>query len=137
MNKRVIGLTLLPFLVAPALAACSSGPAQVKVKGTVEVDYSTSSGVSDPYSDGTQVVVYNSDNQVIATGTLANQSFSGSVFADEADTYTFSVTVPDGLPRYGIEVGGQHGIVWESEAQMKAGPGLTLDLTGGSPLGGF
>jgi hypothetical protein len=47
---------------------CASGPAPVKVKGAVEVDYSSDG--SDPYSSGTQVVVCSSDNDVIATGSL-------------------------------------------------------------------
>lgn len=122
------------------ISACSSGPGQITVKGTVEVDYSMS-GASDPYSDGTQVVVYNSSNQVIATGTLSTSTKPANplngMFSLYADYYTFTVTVPGGLPRYGIEVGGQHGILWEREADMKAGPALSLDLTSGSPLGGF
>jgi hypothetical protein len=124
--------------VGALVAGCSSGPGTLTVHGTDEVDYSTQ-GASDPYSDGTQVVIYNSDNDVIATGTLSTapqqpNPLNGE-FGLEADYYTFTVTVPAGLSRYGIEIGGQHGIVWESEKQMKSGPGLDLDLTSGTGLG--
>lgn len=135
MNKRVAGLALLPFLAVLSIAACSSGPGQITVKGKVEVDY-TVSGASDPYSDGTQVVVYNSDHDVIGTGTLSASTGTTAPFGGYADNYTFTVTLPAGLPRYGFEVGGQHGMVWESAKQLTAGPSLDLDLTS-NPLSGF
>jgi len=52
--------------------------------------------------------------------------------------FDFMLTVPAGLPGYGIAVGTGHGVAWFSAAQMLAGPVLTLGSltfdTGGGPL---
>lgn len=119
-------------LAAALLGACSSAPATVTSHGTVTVDYSP--GGSDDLSDGSQVVVVNSSGTVIGNGTLTlKHSGAGPFNIGMEDNFTFTVTVPAGLPRYGIQVGGtSHGTLWQSPAQMKAGPGLALDETTGA-----
>jgi len=120
--------TALAFL---ALAACSSAPATISAHGTVTVDYTGSTG--DDISDGSQVVVVNSSGTVIGNGTLTlKHSGPGLLNIGEEDDFTFTVTVPGGLARYGVQVGGtSHGTVWETAAQMKAGPALSIDESTG------
>ena len=133
-NKRTAAILAGCALaaVAGSTAACGS-PGTITSHGTMAVDFSIGGGVlgnaSDPFSDGTQVVVVNSAGTVIASSTLhaAGTSLLGGVFPE--DRYTFTVTVPGGLPRYGIQVGGTgHGTIWETPAQMIR-PALNLDLT--------
>jgi hypothetical protein len=125
-----LSAVVVPMLAITAiLTACSSAPSAITTHGKVEVTVAPLDGTStsNAYPDinpGSQVVVINSDNDTIATGTLSFQ-YSDTVQGD-SDYYTFTVTVPGGLPRYGIEVGNGHGTLWESAAQMKAGPSLCL-----------
>lgn len=119
--------------ITGSTAACGSSPGTITSHGTMAVDFNIGGGVlgneSDPFSDGTQVVVVNSAGTVIGSSTLhaAGTSLLGGVFPE--DRYTFTVTVPGGLPRYGLQVGGTgHGTIWETPAQMSK-PALNLDLT--------
>jgi hypothetical protein len=119
-------------VAACTAAACSSAPAPITAHGTVTVDYNQ--GASDDLSDGNQVVIVNSAGTVVGTGTLALQhSGPGLLGFGEEDVFMFRVTVPGGLPRYGIQVNGTgHGTLWDSAAQMKSGPAVEIDETGGS-----
>ena len=112
-----------------AAAGCSSSPAPITAHGTVTVDYTS----SDDLSGGSQVVIVNSAGTVVGNGTLTlRHSGPGLLNFGEEDVFGFTVTVPGGLPRYGIQVGGtSHGTVWDSAAQMKTGPSLSLDETTG------
>lgn len=129
-NKRTAGVLAGCALVAVtgSLAACG-GPGTITSHGTMTVDYGMTTG--DPFAgSGAQVVVVNSAGTVIASTTLlagrAGASPLGTGFQDD---YTFTVTVPGGEPRYGIQVGGtNHGTIWETPAEM-AHPALSLDLT--------
>ncbi len=124
---------------AITLAACGGSPAAMTSHGTMGVTYSTGTGLLggtpgiDPFSDGTQVVVIDSKGTVIGTGTLAsytdkaNQAVVAALGGSVAeDDYKFTVTVPGGETRYGIQVGTGHGTVWVTPAEMKKGPALTL-----------
>lgn len=95
-------------------------------------------------TDGSQVTVTDSSGKVIGTGTLHtdNSKAAQAIESESAllsaalgpmsdgsstSVYDFTVTVPAGLDRYGVSVGGgSHGTLWESEAQMKAGPQIGL-----------
>jgi hypothetical protein len=114
-------------------AACSSGPAPITAHSTMTVDYTMSGfygGAGDDLSDGSQVVIVNSAGTVIGTGALTTTSGTSLGGGDMKDTFSFTMKVPGGLPRYGIQVGGtSHGTVWESAQQMRSGPALTLDET--------
>jgi hypothetical protein len=130
------GLSLAAVTAALLTAAgCSAGPAPITAHGTVTVDYTSSAGggPGDSLNDGDQVVIVNSSGTVVGNGILATQSFSTTADApDWEDVFSFKVTVPGALPRYGIQVNGtSHGTVWESAAQMKSGPALSLDETTG------
>jgi hypothetical protein len=124
---------LLAAVTAALLAAagCSSSPAPINAHGTVTVDYTGS--VGDDLSDGSQVVIVNSAGTVVGNTTMTlKHSGPGLLNFGEEDVFSFTVTVPGGLPRYGIQVGGtSHGTVWDSAAQMKSGPALSLDETAG------
>lgn len=129
-------IAALAGVLAVSAAACSSGPGTIASHGTVTVDYTSAAdgGAGDDLSGGSQVVVVNSAGTVVGNGTLAVKSSGpGLDNIGSEDVFTFSVTVPGGLPRYGIQVGGTgHGTVWESAAQMKSGPALTIDETTGA-----
>ena len=134
MPNRARSLAALAGLAAAglAIAACSSGPAPITAHGKITVDY-TDPSVGDDLSDGSQVVVVNSAGTVVGTGTLAVKSSGpGLDNIGSEDVFTFQVTVPGGLPRYGIQVGGtSHGTVWQSAAQMQSGPALSIDESTG------
>lgn len=129
------GFFLATVTAATLVAGCSSSPAPINAHGTVTVDYTDPSmgGTADDLSGGDQVVIVNSAGAVIGTGTLAVVS-SGPGLDDigDEDVFSFKVTVPGGLPRYGIQVNGtKHGTLWDSAAQMKSGPGVEIDETTG------
>jgi hypothetical protein len=132
---RKICLVLAAAGAAVTVTACSSSPASITASGKVTVDYTmlVAGGTGDDLSDGSQVVVVNSSGTVIGNGTLAGSGGGGLGGYGMADVFTFKVTVPGGLPRYGIQVGGtSHGTAWESAAQMQTGPALEIDETTGS-----
>jgi hypothetical protein len=109
-----------------------SGPGILTARGTEAVcsaDYDplnpAGTSAADEYpdiTDGGQVTVIDSANHVIGTGTL---SLAGGSTPAEAH-YTFSVRVPSGEARYGIEIGHNRGTVWTSEKEMRSGPGVSL-----------
>jgi hypothetical protein len=128
MTKTGLFLAAVTVVLLTAVG-CSSSPAPINAHGTVTVDYTS----SDDLSDGSQVVIVNSAGTVVGNGTLAlKHSGPGMLGIGEEDVFSFTVAVPGGLPRYGIQVGGtSHGTVWDSAAQMKSGPALSLDETTG------
>jgi hypothetical protein len=122
---------------AALIAGCGSGPGSITAKGTAQ-------DCTGSYTDGTQVAVTDSTGKVLATGALAadnsrqaQQLISGydalqvqlgslSGANSGMAVYDFTVTVPGGQPRYGITIGSSHGTIWETPAQMRSGPGLSL-----------
>lgn len=116
-------------VVVVVVILAASGASPVKVHGQLEVaaDALNGTNTSDysDISDGAQVTVVNSSGTVIANGTLSF-SKAENLGLISADIYNFTVTVPGGLSRYGIQVGQNRGTVWESASQMKAGPSLCL-----------
>jgi hypothetical protein len=114
-------------LVAAPLAACASAPAMFTAHGQEQVCGDLLNGTSpsdySDISDGSQVTITDSKGGVVATGTLASDpKDSNSLEA----VYNFTVVVPGGLPRYGIQVGRNRGTIWFSESQMRKGPGVSL-----------
>jgi len=143
----VIGALVVAAAIIIFLSIRSTVP-PVTSHGTVTLYSDPLSGlnVQDSYPDitsGSQVTVSDSSGKVIGTGTLSYSSTETARFlmeaaAQEAGTgltaaelapdvaiYTFTVTVPGGQARYGITVGRNRGVVYESASQMKD-PGLTL-----------
>lgn len=136
MNKWA--LIAVPAVMAVLLAGCG-GAGNETVKSSTEVDDFQGNCLTDPgfsnISSGTQAVVKKSSGSVIGTGTLAlNSSQSAEQSALQTGLsvciYNFKVTVPDGLPRYGVTVS-HRGTVWFSSKQMSRGPDLTVG-SGGS-----
>lgn len=126
---------LLATVTATLVIGCSSSPAAITAHGTVAVDYTgtETGGPGDDLSGGDQVVIVNSAGAVVGTTTLSLQKSGPGLddFGDE-DVFSFTVTVPGGLARYGIQVNGtRHGTLWDSAAQMKSGPALSIDETTG------
>jgi len=146
------------LVAAAALAALTvtgcggSGPGSLTVHGTVQVFANPLNGatVQDAYPDiapGSQVTVTNASGAVIGTGSLvydsgttkmAEQAFAAAIPGTSASTYSewveafsFTVRIPGGLARYGIEAGQNRGTLWFTAAQMRKGPALSLgSMTG-------
>jgi hypothetical protein len=145
--KRTISALIAATAAVTALAGCG-GPGNIAAHGTLQVFASPLSGqsVTDSYPDitsGSQVTVKNPSGTVIGTGTLAFDAkgthtaetlFASGLgggttpaqYAEWVEAFTFTVKVPAGLARYGIQVGSGRGTIWFSAAQMSKGPGLSL-----------
>jgi hypothetical protein len=107
------------------LTACG-GASTLTAHGTETVAVSVLDGESareafPDVTDGSQVTVMDSTRNIIGNGILSETSTS---IAEEQ--FRFTVTVPGGLARYGIQVGSNRGTLWFSNKQMRQGPGLCL-----------
>jgi hypothetical protein len=122
-----------------AVAGCGSGaPATFTAHGTEQVCAPITGGenAANAYPDisaGAQVTVVSSSHAVIGTGTLAtaplpasDTTIGGTDMAQFFGAYKFTVRVPAGKARYGIEIGQNRGTIWASESQMRRGPGVSL-----------
>ena len=136
----LVGAAVIVVAIAAVLAITllSGSSSSITAHGTMDVvDFfgGCQTAFSD-ISDGTQVVVTDSSGQVIATGNLSyNASVSNTLsppspVSGTQCVYNFTVTVPNGLPRYGITIS-HRGTIYFSAAQMSQGPGLSL-CTGAS-----
>jgi hypothetical protein len=148
------GAIVVLLIVAGALfgSGVFSGPGSFTAHGSemVFADPFNGQNVQQAYpdiTDGAQVTVINSSGTVVGTGTLQSDpvgtlqaikaavtgtpGLSASDFASFVMKYTFTVTVPGGLPRYGIRAGQDRGTVWLSPNQMRHGPALTLGSLSG------
>jgi hypothetical protein len=117
------------------------GSSTITSHGSLELDDFTGSCLIDPgfsdITDGTQVTVQNSSGAIIGTSTLSYDSGLSSSMSKiqpgmSVCIYRFTVTVPGGLPRYGITVS-HRGTIYFSTAQMEKGPGLSLSSGGSGP----
>jgi hypothetical protein len=127
--------------IAITLVVTLGGAASITARGSVEVDDFDGQCLTDPgFSDiteGTQVVVTNSGGSVIGTSQLGYNTQASALQSSlqpglSVCIYTFNVTVPGGLARYGITVS-HRGTVWFDPSQMAKGPGLSVS-SGGSGL---
>lgn len=148
----VIGALVVAGAIISFLSSGSTAPT-VTSHGNVTLYSDALSGlnVQEAYPDitsGSQVTVSDSSGKIIGTGTLSYSPTETATFlleavAQEAGTgltaaelapdvaiYTFTVTVPGGLDRYGITVGRNRGVIYQSASQMK-NPGLTLGSLSG------
>ena len=115
-----------------ALTACG-GSGQVTVHGTEDVTVNPAGGVPvqqafPDVTNGSQVTVVDPSGKVIGTGTLSYTKADTTAGASLqwAMVYGFTVTVPTGEARYGIQVGHGRGTVWFTPQQMAKGPVLSL-----------
>jgi len=134
VNRARSAIAAAAALATLGVAACG-GPGSETVKGGLVIDESILSASQDypDITDGTQVVVVNSAGDVVGTADLrfdAKDTVSASALISQT-AYDFTVTVPSGLPRYGIRIT-THGTVWFTPSQMSKGP--VLSLAGSSPI---
>ena len=125
MIKKLAVVAVIATAVG-ALAGCNDPTPTFSAVGiqAVQVDPYMDISARDAYPDitgGTPVTVFNSAGAVIGTGSLILVN-SSSLYEED---FGFAVTVPKGLPRYGIQVGNSS-ILWFSEQEMTQGPGLCL-----------
>jgi hypothetical protein len=139
MNRTRIAAALTTAATSAAILAACSGNGTITAHGTEMVCVD-----APDITDGAQVTVKDSADHVIATGTLTadNSKLAGQVIAQYdalqatlsglggngtgMSVYDFSVTVPAGLTRYGIDAGHDRGTLWFSEKQMRQSPGISL-----------
>lgn len=118
------------FIVVATLSATGAFRQPVMiVHGTEHVVVNSLGGMTTTrafpdISNGSPVRVVNSSGTVIGTGTLAPSDPSS--WGSQDAVYSFTVTVPAGEPRYGIEIGRGRGTVWLTGAQMRRGPALSV-----------
>lgn len=122
--------TMALAVTALLLAGCGGG-SQITAHGTEDVTVSPGSGmtVQDAFPDvtnGSQVTVVDPSGKVIGTGTLSYAKGDTGAAIQWAMAYDFTVTVPGGETRYGIQIGHDRGTVWFTPAQMTKGPALQL-----------
>jgi len=122
-----VGAVLIIVVVLLAIGVFGGGT--MTVHGTEQVSANPFNGMNatDAYPDitaGAQVTVVDPSGKVIGTGSLAEADPSAWDLYDAV--YSFTVTVPAGESRYGIEIGQNRGTVWFTPQQMASGPGLSL-----------
>ncbi len=128
-------------MVLTALAGCSaSGTMTVSGHEVVVIDPDNNTEIWGIFPDvgaKTPVTVLNGAGRIIGSATLrfephvsardgAKYNSDSENVSDFIAVYSFTVSVPRGLARYGIKIGSSHGTVWLSAAQMSGGPVLTL-----------
>lgn len=128
----ILAGTGLAVLVIAAAALAAGGVFRQRtmtVHGTEQVVVGSFDGMStaSAFPDiggGAPVTVVGPSGTVIGTGVLS-ASDPSSWGAQDA-VYSFTVTVPAGEPRYGIQIGRDRGTVWFTAGQMRAGPALSV-----------
>jgi len=125
MNRYVIKFGAAAATAVLILTACSSGEANITAKGMVRVCQGGADNTG--LTAGSQVTVVDPTSKVVGVSSLTEMSNppatdTAALYGD----YTFTVTVPGGLPHYGIEVGTGAAPVWFSVNQMKSGPTITV-----------
>lgn len=133
-KTRIVGIAAagitVVFIIGHLIGA-AAGPGQETVHGAMQVQESCEeAGIDYPDIDqGTQVVVTDDTGKVLGSGALGEMKVddSGVDFDGYGQTCdsSFSVQVPAGQARYGVEVG-RRGTVWFTGDQMQRGPVLTL-----------
>jgi hypothetical protein len=146
-RRATASLTVLVLVMVPAaLAGCSARGGIMTVTGheVVIIDPDNNTEIGGVFADvqaKTPVTVLNNAGHVIGTGMLrfeprvsasdgAKYDSDSENVSDFIAVYSFTVSVPARLRRYGIKIGSSHGIVWFSAAHMSNGPVLTLGSIG-------
>jgi hypothetical protein len=147
----VAATALAVLFLAASCATVSHGHQTVRGHQVVLIipDAENTSIVFPDVAPGTPVTVRDGHGHRIGSGELAFNDAATTSDWEKFNTdpenggnfvavFDFTVTVPAGLPRYGVTVGTGHGVAWFSAAQMLAGPVLTIGSlqfdTGGGPL---
>jgi hypothetical protein len=137
INRRVaLIMAVLLLLMAGAVTALvvSSQPSTFTVTGTFAITapagtynpatYCTGAGYADVHT-GTEVVLSDEAGKTLAVGQLVADASLGDA-SRRGCAYTFTLTgVPAGIKIYGLTMS-HRGTVHYTEAQLRAGPHLTL-----------
>lgn len=122
-----VGLAAAALLASGALSRVFAHQ-MITVHGTEHLVVNSKGGsTQSAFPDitaGSRVTVVDSSGTVIGTGTLA-PSDPDSWGAGDA-VYAFTVTVPAGERRYGIQIGRSRGTSWLTQGEMRAGPALSV-----------
>jgi hypothetical protein len=117
-------VTLISLLAAGVFSQGS-----MTVHGTEQVLVNSFDGmdISTAFPDitaGSEVTVVDPSGKVIGSSYLV--ASDPTSWGPQDAVYSFTVTVPDGESRYGIEIGHNRGTAWFSARQMRAGPALSV-----------
>lgn len=140
---RVVSLEALVIGLVAALTfgLTSRGPGSFIARGSDLVCIDAPDIIA-----GSQVTVTDSSGKVVSTSALVEDTSKAALaeiktydtlqapltaegFSDSPgmSVYRFAVSVPAGQDRYGIAIGGPNrGTLWETEAEMRNGPQVTL-----------
>lgn len=133
-------LVLLIVLAALLGLWASGGAMTVTGHEVVVIDPDNNTEIAGVFPDiraRTPVTVLNSAGRVVGSGVLrfephvsardgAKYNSDSENVSDFIAVYSFTVSVPRGLARYGLKIGSNHGTAWLSAAQMSGGAVLTL-----------
>jgi hypothetical protein len=144
-------LTIAASVTLAAITIAGCGGGTIHAHGKVDVFASPLNGqsVQEAYPDiiaGARVTVTDRSGDVIGTGSLTYDAATEKAAIRQAasalpgtpafmyrtwvEAFVFTVTVPGGERRYGIEVGHDRGTAWFTQTEMRKGPVLTLGSTG-------
>lgn len=122
----VAGMLVAGTAVAAVLTLSSSG--QITSHDSIELTVNGSETLAQVFPalhPGTQVTVTDNAGKVLAAPLLTQGAESvGTVL--NAEFLDFTVSVPAGLPEYGISIPGQ-GTFWVTPGQLAAGVTVTLE----------
>jgi len=120
------------FLAATVTSGVFSHSSQITSRDSIELSTSpalenglTVAEAFPGISAGTQVTITDPSGKVLTAATLTQGATSVGNLLD-GEFLDFTVTVPPGLPEYGISVPGQT-VMWATEKQMRAGVTVTLE----------
>ena len=122
-----LGVAALAVILGALFAAGVFTRQLMTVHGTEQVVVNSWTGMttSAAFPDitaGSPVTVVNPAGQMIGTGVLA--ASDPSSWGPQDSVFSFTVTVPAGEARYGIEIGRNRGTNWFSPTQMRKGPAV-------------
>lgn len=122
-----LGVAAVAVSLAALFAAGVFTQQMMTVHGTEQVVVNAATGMSaaaafPDITTGTPVTVVNPAGHVIGTGALS--ASDPSSWGQQNAVFSFTVAVPAGESRYGVEIGRNRGTNWFSPAQMRKGPAI-------------
>jgi hypothetical protein len=124
-----VGIGGAVVTVMSLLAAGVFSQGSMTVHGTEQVLVNSFDGmdISTAFPDitaGSPVTVVDPSGTVIGNSYLV--ASDPTSWGPQDAVYSFTVTVPDGQSRYGVEIGRNRGTAWFNAQQMRAGPALSV-----------
>ena len=124
-----VGIGGVIVTVISLLAAGVFSQGSMTVHGTEQVLVNSFDGmdISTAFPDitaGSAVTVVDPSGKVIGNSYLV--ASDPTSWGPQDAVYSFTVTVPAGESRYGIEIGRNRGTAWFNDQQMRAGPALSV-----------